>query len=145
MARLRPVTAPTPGQPTRTGGARTAARAATTAAAAAGVLLASALPAYAVERSDGDSPGPGISKLEALGVYVGIPLGLYLLIALVVFAPAATRGPRYRPGQGYSAEPEWVKGPEAAGTAHAGAHGAPDASGAQGAHGKGTGGASATW
>ncbi|MGH3455299.1 MAG: DUF5130 family protein [Nocardioidaceae bacterium] len=39
-----------------------------------------------------------MSTLEALLVFVGIPAGLFALIALLVVAPSLARGPRYRPG-----------------------------------------------
>jgi len=43
--------------------------------------------------------------------FVLIPLGLFLLIALLVYAPSMTRGSRYRPGLTWWAEPVWFGGP----------------------------------
>jgi uncharacterized protein DUF5130 len=39
-----------------------------------------------------------MSTLEALLVFVGIPAGIFALIALLVMAPSVARGNRYRPG-----------------------------------------------
>ena len=57
-------------------------------------------------------PDP-MSTLEVLLIFVGIPLGLSLLIALLVMAPSVAKGPRYRPGLAWWAEPEWFGGPPA--------------------------------
>ena len=63
-------------------------------------------------------PDP-MSTLEALLIFVGIPLGLSLLIALLVMAPSVAKGPRYRPGLAWWAQPEWFGGPAAeAGDGH---------------------------
>ena len=98
------------------------------------LAVASASPAMAESHySDGESPGPGISVLQTLGVYVGLPLGIYLVIALLTFAPSTTRGPRYRPGSGWNADSAWLGGPEdtsgGTGTDASRAHGAGGASG----------------
>jgi hypothetical protein len=42
-------------------------------------LLAS--PAFALTRDNGDDPGPGLSVGETIGLYVVIPIVLFLLIA----------------------------------------------------------------
>ena len=55
-------------------------------------------------------PDP-MSTLEALLIFVGIPLGLGLVIALLVMAPSVAKGPRYRPGLAWWADPEWFGGP----------------------------------
>ena len=54
-------------------------------------LLVPAAPALALERSDGDDPGPRLETLEVLGLYVGIPLAIYLVVYLLTFAPGTTR------------------------------------------------------
>lgn len=120
----------------RTAPARRAARRAATACALALVPLSLALagPAGAVERSDGDSPGEPISTLQALGLFVGIPLGIYLVIALLTFAPASTRGPRYRPGSGWTAD-----------SAYLGSGAVERVEGTGAGHSTGSGGASGTW
>lgn len=55
-------------------------------------------------------PAP-MSTLEALLIFVGIPLGLSVVIALLVMAPSVAKGPRYRPGLAWWAEPEWFGAP----------------------------------
>ena len=61
---------------------------------------------------DGADPGPGLSVLETLGYFVGIPLALAVLITVLVSAPGMARGPRYRPGVGWWAAPVWFDGPQ---------------------------------
>ena len=97
--------------------------------------LALAGPAAAAERSDGDSPGQGIGLLETIGIYVGVPLAIYLVIVLLTFAPSTTRGPRYRPGAGWDAYAAWLGGPQD------GAASGQDAPG----RATGSGGASGSW
>lgn len=140
LATLAPVTAASAHSPSRPGSARSAfARRAATAYALALVPLSLVLaaPASAVERSDGDSPGEPISTLAAIGIFVGAPLGLFLLIALLTFAPGTTRGPRYRPGSGWNADSAYLGG------GGSGVHGA--AAGDEQTQAKGAGGASGTW
>jgi hypothetical protein len=62
-------------------------------------------------RDDGDNPGRQLTALENLLLYVVAPLGLFLLIAFLVMAPSIVRGPRYRPGLSWWAEPVWFGGP----------------------------------
>jgi hypothetical protein len=83
--------------------------AALTAAVATLTLISS--PAFGVTRDDGDDPGPTLSAGEAIAIYAGIPLLLFLVIALLVYAASFTRGPRYRPGLGWWAAPVWFGGP----------------------------------
>lgn len=79
-------------------------------------LLASATmaasPAFAeLNRDDGDDPGESISRLKTVLVLGGIPIGLFLLIALLVSLPSIMKGPRYRPGKGWQGAPEWYGAP----------------------------------
>ncbi|WP_231121726.1 aa3-type cytochrome oxidase subunit CtaJ [Motilibacter peucedani] len=100
------------------------------------LALATASPAFAeTHRSDGDDPGSGIGVLQTIGVYIGIPLAVYLVVALLTFAPSTTRGPRYRPGAGWDADATWLGGPT-------GKHAAPDADTPRA---QGSGGASGSW
>lgn len=48
------------------------------------------------------------SALETLGLFVGIPLGLFFLIVLLTLASSMRREPRYRPDQEWGAEPVWI-------------------------------------
>lgn len=47
-----------------------------------------------------------MSTLHALLVFVGIPLLAIGVISLLVMAPSFAKGPRYRPGQDWDAQPE---------------------------------------
>jgi len=76
----------------------------------AGSLVA-ASPAFALRPDDGDDPGQPLSPLATVLFFVVAPVGLFLLIALLVLAPSIARGPRYRPGLGWQAGPEWYGGP----------------------------------
>jgi hypothetical protein len=87
-----------------------------TAVVLAGVALttfASSPAAYAVYRDDGDDPGPGMAKPEAVLIFGGIPLAVFFLVALLVYAPSLARGQRYRPDLGWWAQPVWFRGPAA--------------------------------
>jgi hypothetical protein len=75
-----------------------------TPAAAAVTLLAA--------HDDGEDPGPGLSVLQTIGIFVGIPLLIFMTIVVLVLAPSAARGPRYRPGLGWWAAPVWFNGPD---------------------------------
>jgi hypothetical protein len=54
---------------------------------------------------------PPMSTLHALLLFVGVPAALFVGITLLVMAPSIVRGPRYRPGQHWYAEPEWFGAP----------------------------------
>jgi hypothetical protein len=49
---------------------------------------------------------------ETLSVFAGIPLGVILLVALLVYAPSRSRrAPRYRPGLPFSFSSVWYLAP----------------------------------
>lgn len=78
--------------------------------AAVPLLLAS--PAFALHRDAGDDPGPGMSAVATILVYIGIPAAVFCAIALLVLAPSIARGNRYRPHQlSWWAAPVWFGGP----------------------------------
>ncbi|BCK71224.1 hypothetical protein CP981_13560 [Streptomyces platensis] len=58
-------------------------RAGTITAGTALMLLMSS-PAFALTRDDGDDPGQGLSVIETLGLYVALPIVLFLVIAGLV-------------------------------------------------------------
>ncbi|AOP45828.1 hypothetical protein ACH4Q6_12650 [Streptomyces lydicus] len=58
-------------------------RAGTITAGTALMLLMSS-PAFALTRDDGDDPGPGLSVIQTLGLYVAAPIVLFLVIAGLV-------------------------------------------------------------
>jgi hypothetical protein len=100
----------------------------------------------ALNRDNGDDPGPGLSAFQTVGLYILIPLGIFLLAALLVYAPSSARGPRYRPGLSWFAAPVWFNGPGAsapAGTAPVSEQAGAGASAASRTSTKG--GASARW
>lgn len=45
------------------------------------MMLLMSSPALALTRDDGDDPGPGLSVIETLGLFVVAPLALFLLVA----------------------------------------------------------------
>ena len=45
------------------------------------LMLLISSPAFAVTRDDGDDPGSGLSVLQTLGLFVGLPLLLFAVIA----------------------------------------------------------------
>ncbi|MEU5543614.1 hypothetical protein [Streptomyces sp. ISID311] len=65
-------------------------RAGTITAGTALMLLMSS-PAFALTRDDGDDPGPGLSVIQTLGLYVAAPIVLFLIIAGLVMAGDKTR------------------------------------------------------
>ena len=54
-----------------------------------------------------------MNTLQAIAVYGGITLALFLIIALLVMLPTADRT-RYRPGVAWWAAPVWFNGPDQA-------------------------------
>ncbi|GHE66668.1 hypothetical protein ACWDSD_17600 [Streptomyces spiralis] len=72
---------------------KNALRAGTLAAGTTLMMLLMSSPALAVARDDGDDPGPGLSVAETLGIFVGIPLVLFLVIAGLVMALDKSRKP----------------------------------------------------
>ncbi len=62
---------------------KNALRAGTITAGVTLVLLMSS-PAFALTRDDGDDPGPGLSVIQTLGLYVAAPIVLFLVIAGLV-------------------------------------------------------------
>ncbi|MFJ9414037.1 MULTISPECIES: hypothetical protein [unclassified Streptomyces] len=70
---------------------KNALRAGTITAGTALMLLMSS-PAFAVAiPDDGDDPGPGLSVIETLGLYVAAPIVLFLVIAGLVMAGDKSR------------------------------------------------------
>ncbi|MEU5430440.1 hypothetical protein AB0H73_33245 [Streptomyces olivoreticuli] len=52
------------------------------------LMLLMSSPAFALTRDDGDDPGPGLSVLDTLGLYVAAPIVLFLVIAGIVMVAA---------------------------------------------------------
>jgi hypothetical protein len=51
-----------------------------------------------------------MSTVENLGVVGLLPLTLLIVISLLVYTPSWARGPKYRPGLSWWAEPIWIGG-----------------------------------
>jgi hypothetical protein len=66
--------------------------------------------AFATAPDTWEDPGQ-VGVLNALVVFVFIPLGLFMLITLLVMLPFMRKGESYQPGQVWRSEPEWFGGP----------------------------------
>ena len=86
---------------------------------------------------------------HAVLVFVGIPVLVVAVVALLVFASSIANGPRYRPGLSWWAPPVWINGPAATKPDPANLPELPGAPGIPATAGTGvartTGGASASW
>ncbi len=80
--------------------------------AAGAVLALLAAPAHAdvPEGWGGQTEPLGLDPLHALGLYLGLPLLLFALIALAVYLPAMVRGEKLLPDHS-AGEPQWIGGP----------------------------------
>ncbi|MFJ9826072.1 hypothetical protein ACIRSU_17110 [Streptomyces sp. NPDC101160] len=63
---------------------KNALRAGAVAAGTTLMMLLMSSPALALTRDDGDDPAPGLSVAQTLGLYVGLPILLFLVIAGLV-------------------------------------------------------------
>ena len=122
---------------------RAAARAGAVAATAAIPLLAASTAFAAYHPYDGEDSGPGLTVLQTLGIYIGIPLALFFFISFLVVLPGWIRGDRNRREVG------WVGQNGAAAPADSGEPASGSSSSAQQGVGAGksagTGGASGSW
>lgn len=123
---------------TITSSKRFAVRAGTVAALTSAPLLAAGS-AFASD-FQGEDAGPRLSVLQTVGIFVGIPVGLFVLITVLVLLPGWIRGDRNRAEVGWDSKsaaraksaPEDQRGPGTSEEAKAGAS-------------SGTGGASGSW
>jgi hypothetical protein len=60
---------------------------------------------------DGIAPAEPVSTLEALAIYLLIPLAIIVVVAALAWLPTMVRSKRYRPGRGWDAAPLWFGGP----------------------------------
>lgn len=81
-------------------------------ALAAGVTAPLVVAGPALAIPDGSEPGPGLSILSTLLIFLGGPLLLFVLLAAFVGIPALLRKPRYQPGRPWEHDPVWFAGPE---------------------------------
>jgi hypothetical protein len=76
-----------------------------------GSTALAAAPAFA-DKETGLEPGEGLGLGLALLIFIGIPLGVFVLFALLTYGPSMLRRPRYRPGyQEWGYRPLWIGGP----------------------------------
>lgn len=74
------------------------------------LLCAMAAPAIAAP-PDGWPQAEPVSTLHALVVLVGVPLGLFAVISLLVHLPSMARHEEYTPGLAWHHQNEWFGGP----------------------------------
>ncbi|MEU5315664.1 hypothetical protein AB0G67_02855 [Streptomyces sp. NPDC021056] len=62
------------------------------------MMLLMTSPALAVTRDDGDDPGPGLSVMETLGLYVVAPLAIFAVITglVMVLDKSTDREPKVK-------------------------------------------------
>jgi hypothetical protein len=84
---------------------------ATGAALLLGATAASASNGY----EEASQPGPGLTVLETLALYVGAPLALFVVITLIVLGPSLGKGSRHRTGTSLESGPVWI---DSAGVQH---------------------------
>jgi hypothetical protein len=88
-----------------------------TTAAVTGLLttLLTVGPAFAFDDPvgplEGADPGSSLGPAATILLFVVTPLAVIALLALVVLLPGAVRENRYRPAEGWSADPVWFSGP----------------------------------
>jgi hypothetical protein len=70
---------------------KNALRAGAVAAGSTLMMLLMSSPALALVRDDGDDPGPGLSVAETLGLYVALPIALFLVISGLVIVGEKSR------------------------------------------------------
>ena len=80
--------------------------------AAGAVLVLLSAPAHAdvPEGWGGQTQHETLDPLHALGLYLGIPLLLFALIAVAVYLPSMVRGEKLLPDHS-AGEPQWIGGP----------------------------------
>jgi hypothetical protein len=76
-----------------------------------GLTIPLLLATPALARDDGEIPSH-IGPWYVVGVYVAVPLLVFLGICTFVLLPAMLRAPRYRPGKPWHHDPLWFGGPD---------------------------------
>lgn len=74
------------------------------------VVLTATAPALADRPETWTDPDP-VGALWPLILLVGVPLGLFAVITLLVYVPSMARGEKYTPGLAWRNENEWFGGP----------------------------------
>jgi len=81
------------------------------AAVLTGLILPLLVATPALARDDGEIPSH-IGTWYVIGVYIAVPLLVFLGIVAFVTLPATLRAPRYRPGKPWHHDPLWFGGPD---------------------------------
>jgi hypothetical protein len=59
------------------------------------------------------APGGGIGWGLVLLIFIGVPLGLFLVLAALIYGPDVAGRPRYKPGvREWEHSPVWIGGPD---------------------------------
>ncbi|HEX4790645.1 MAG TPA: hypothetical protein VH372_19445 [Actinospica sp.] len=122
---------------------RSAVRAGTVIALTSVPLLAAGS-AFATD-FQGEDAGPRLSVLQTIGIFVGIPIGLFLVITLLVLLPGWMRGDRNRSEIGWDRKSAAKTEAQAPQDAQAQAAGESGEKAGAGSGTSGTGGASGSW
>ncbi|GGS45587.1 MULTISPECIES: hypothetical protein [Streptomyces] len=70
------------------------------------MMLLMSSPALALTRDDGDDPGKGLSVIETLGLYVILPVVLFLVIAGLVMVLDRSRAKKDTTSSNINVKPE---------------------------------------
>lgn len=92
----------------------------------------------------GEDAGPRLSVLQTIGIFVGIPIGLFLLITFLVMLPGWVKGDRNRSEIGWDAKTA-AKTETAEPMDEAQAEAAAESQASKAGASSGTGGASGSW
>jgi hypothetical protein len=76
--------------------------------AVAAVIVVATAAAASNGYEEAAHPGEGLTVTETLLLYVGIPLAIFALIALIVVGPSLGKGPRHRTGAALDTGPVWI-------------------------------------
>jgi hypothetical protein len=77
------------------------------------VLIAlTASPALAAGPRATLADSANLSAGDALLIFAGVPVAVFLVISFLVYLPHRTGGTRYRPNVGWWAAPAWFGGPD---------------------------------
>jgi hypothetical protein len=79
------------------------------AVAVVGSAVLAAGPALAI--GERGTPGGKMGWVQTAAIFVGIPVGVAVVIAFLVFLPSIVSGPRYRPGRPWTATASWFGEP----------------------------------
>jgi hypothetical protein len=124
---------------------RLGARAGVLAAVTSVPLLSTAAALASNHNYDGENSGPGLTVLQTIGIFVGIPVALFSLITFLVVLPGWVRGDRNRREVGWVGQSVAAVAPAASDSGAAPAAVSPAPQSVSAGKPGGTGGASGSW